>query len=190
MWIERDVALGSVINWFTANATIVGSKILNVAGQTVDAWIARSTFYPETDYLSYYDKRSGLLVDYEYFPGYLSFRHTLTATNIPIGGKLPTALYSRLEPNPASIGDTLTLAGILVDEFSTPLSDEPVGLYARPLAGSWTHVTSVVTNAYGIFMWQAAIPGTVTPGVYIFAVYYPGSKMYEPTYSLATLVIQ
>lgn len=101
-----------------------------------------------------------------------------------------TMVYFNLSPNPVGFGETLTLKGILVDEFSQPLSNETVKLYARPLAGSWQYITSVATNSYGIFTWQATIPRTVTQGTYIFAVYYPSSEIYESTYNLAVLIIQ
>lgn len=101
--------------------------------------------------------------------------------------KLSTAVYFNLNPNPASVGDTLTLKGILVDQFSEPLSEETVKVYARPLAGSWRYVTKLTTNTYGIFMLQAEIP---VQGIFILAVYYPGSEMYESSYNLACLKVE
>ncbi|MFQ6096063.1 MAG: hypothetical protein ACE5NN_07955, partial [Candidatus Bathyarchaeia archaeon] len=101
-----------------------------------------------------------------------------------------TIIFFNLNPNPATVGQTITLKGILVDEFATPLAGETVKLYARPLAGSWTYITSLTTNEYGMFTWQATIPWTVTPDTFIFAVYYPGSEMYESTYNLAALIVQ
>lgn len=110
-----------------------------------------------------------------------------------IGGpkpKVQTEVFFNINPNPATAGQTIILKGILVDQFSQPISNETVELYGRPLAGSWQHIASVTASTYGIFMWQATIPGTVTPGTYIIAVYYPGSPMYASTYNLAILIIQ
>jgi len=101
--------------------------------------------------------------------------------------KLSTMVYFNLNPNPAKVGETVTLKGILVDEFSQPLASETVKLYGRPLAGSWRYVTSLTTNAYGIFTWQAKIP---IQGTFIFAVYYPGSEAYESCYNFAILIVQ
>jgi hypothetical protein len=99
----------------------------------------------------------------------------------------PTMVFFNINPNPATVGDTITLKGILVDEFSQPLADETVKLYARPLAGSWRYITSLTTSEYGVFMWSATIPVT---GTFIFAVYYPGSETYESTYNLAILIVK
>lgn len=94
-----------------------------------------------------------------------------------------------MNPNPAGVGQTLTLKGILVDGSSKPLSNETVRLYARPLVGSWSYITSLTTNIYGIFTWQVKIP-EIPPSTYILAIYYPGSETYELSYNLAVLVIQ
>lgn len=101
--------------------------------------------------------------------------------------KLSTEVYFNLNPNPALVGDTVTLKGILVDEYSQPLATENVKLYARPLAGSWRYLTPLATNEYGIFKWRAEIP---LVGIFIFAVYYPGSEMYEPCYNFDVLIVQ
>jgi len=98
-----------------------------------------------------------------------------------------TMVFFNINPNPATVGQKVTLKGILVDEFSQRLSSETVRLYARPLAGSWKYITSLTTNGRGIFNWQATIPVT---GTFVFAVYYPGSETYESTYSLAVLIVQ
>lgn len=108
-------------------------------------------------------------------------------------GHVPTPpiaeVYFNLNPNPVGIGETLTLRGILVDEFSQPLSNETVEVYARPLAGPWRYTTSLTTNTYGTFTWQATIPEHAT-GTFIFAVYYPGSETHDSCYNLAILIVQ
>lgn len=100
-----------------------------------------------------------------------------------------TTVFFNINPNPATVGENVSLKGILIDEFSQPLPNETVRVYARPITGSWTYITSLATNGYGIFMWQATIPAHAT-GTFIFAVYYPGSEMYESTYNLAVLIVQ
>lgn len=74
------------------------------------------------------------MVDYKYYYyGKLTGEVTLEETNVPIGWlSLSTRVYFNLNPNPADVGDTVTLNGILVDEFSQPLSNETLRLYARP----------------------------------------------------------
>lgn len=100
-----------------------------------------------------------------------------------------TMLFFNVNPNPALVGDTLTVKGILVDASSQALANETVRLYARPLAGSWQYVTAFSTNSYGIFTWQVAIP-EVPSGAYVLAVYYPGSARYLSSYNFAILLIQ
>jgi len=187
-WIETGVTIGSTINWWIGTAKIVGSKTLHAVGRHIDCWIANFS-YNEYDYdLSYYDKISGLGIAGQSFrDGQLTADMTLNATNIPIGEKSSTAIYFNLNPNPTSVGETVNLKGILVNVLSTPLANETIKLYARPLTGSWRYITSLTTNGYGVLMWQAVIPVT---GIFVFAVYYPGSETYESTYSLAVLIVQ
>lgn len=188
-WIETNVTVGSTISWWTTTAEIVGSQTLYVVGRNIDCWVANASYHEFYD-LSCYDKTSGLLVMYQTFTqGQLFCDLTLTATNVPIGEKLSTFVYFNLNPNPVGVGETLALRGILVDEYSNSLGNETVELYARPLAGSWMFITSVTTNTYGIFTWQATVPEG-SSGEYIFAAYYPGSETHKSTYNFATLIIQ
>jgi len=187
-WIETNVTIGSVINWWTTNVTINGSRIVPINGAMINTWFINLTYgYGDGYDLLYFDKQTGVLVAYVAKMYDQMINLTLTRTNIPIGEKLSTSTYFNLNPNPATIGQKVTLKGILVDEFSQRLSSETVKIYARPLAGSWTYITSLTTNVRGIFNWQATIPVT---GTFVFAVYYPESEMYESTYNLAALIVQ
>jgi hypothetical protein len=123
------------------------------------------------------------LIDIPFTPvnGYYDYKATQTP--------MPTLLFFNLNPNPAKIGDTVVLKGILVNNVTQPIKNENVMLYARPLTGNWTYITSVKTNDYGLFTWQALIPN-VPKGTYVFAAYYPGSTTYKSNYNFATLIIQ
>ena len=114
---------------------------------------------------------------------------TSTPSWITVGGKIPTTVYFDLTPNPAHVGETVTLKGVLIDEFSKPLSGKAVKLYARPLVGSWKYIKSLTTSSDGIFTWQAKIPG-IPPAAYVFAAYYQGSESYERCYNFAILIVQ
>jgi hypothetical protein len=98
-----------------------------------------------------------------------------------------TMVYFYLNPNPVGVGETVALRGVLLTESSQPVSGETVKLYARPLTGSWKHVTSLTTNMHGIFTWQAEIP---MEGVFVFVVSYPGSDVYESSYNVGALIVQ
>lgn len=143
-----------------------GETLLDISGGDMNL-----TYYINSDLMKIYPATEN---------GYFS--------NLPIE-KLSTAVYFNLNLNPVGVGETLTLKGILVDEFSTAVTNETVELYARPLTGSWQHITSVTTNTYGIFTWQAIIPEVPT-GTYVFAAYYPGSTTYESSYNFAVLIVQ
>lgn len=105
-------------------------------------------------------------------------------------GRTPTEVFFNMNPNPVGVGEPLAVKGILVDAYSIPLGNESVKLYVRPLMGPWRCIASVTTNSYGIFAWQATVPGTAAAGTYLFAGYYPGSETHESTYNLALLAIQ
>ncbi|UCG44580.1 MAG: hypothetical protein JSV58_04015, partial [Candidatus Bathyarchaeota archaeon] len=98
-----------------------------------------------------------------------------------------TAVYFKLSPNPANVGDMLMLQGILLDESLNPLPVETVKIVARPLAGFWRYITSLITSEDGIFTWQVEIP---LEGIFIIAAYYPGSTHYDASYDLAVLVVR
>lgn len=159
-----------------------GSNMVNVwdfaVEEWVDQWPADPTVYPcglAYDPVSEYLWVSCWTTDiiYKYYLG--------------LEEPEPTITFFNINPNPATVDQTITLKGILVDEYSNPLGNETVKIYARPSAGSWRHITSLTTNEYGVFMWQAEIP---VEGVFIFAVYYPGSEMYESSYNFAMLIVQ
>lgn len=101
-----------------------------------------------------------------------------------------TMVFFNIGPNPAEAGQTITLKGVLIDYNYNLLPNETVKLYARPLAGFWIYLTSLTTNKYGIFTWQATIPHALPPGIFVFAVYYPGSGRYESCYNFDVLAIQ
>lgn len=156
------------------NWTSVGSVITNMSGH----FGGKGTISSAGTYLveAFYNGSE------TYGPS--SHTETLTVLN-----KTETQIFLELSPNPASPGQIVTLKGVLLDQFSQPLSNETVELYARPLTGSWSYITSLTTNSYGIFTWQATIPEVPT-GTYVFAVYYPGSERYESSYNFDVLVIQ
>lgn len=122
-----------------------------------------------------------------YYNGSAMYGPSNHIEDLMVLNKIETKTFVSLSPNPASPGENVTLEGVLLDESFQLLPNENIRLYARLLSGSWRYITSLTTNEYGVFMWQAEIP---FKGVFIFAVYYPGSEMYESTYSLAVLIVQ
>jgi len=186
-WIETNVTTGSVINWWTSNATISGSQTITIDGFKISTWIINLT-YPGVGYDRwYYDKQTGVLVAAveQIYDSMVNL--TLTRTNIPIGQKLLTRVFFNVSPNPASFGQTVTLAGILIDQLSSPIAGEVVRIYYSLNFGiSWSYAGSLVTNIYGIFRAAGIPPST---GTYLLAVYFAGSAMYEPSVSFAIMIV-
>jgi hypothetical protein len=101
--------------------------------------------------------------------------------------KEATKIYCRIDPNPVNVGGSFTYEGILVNGYSKPLAGATIQLYKRTLTGSWTYITSVTTNSYGIFTWQSTAS---TVGTFVFAAYYAGSETRESNYNFAVQVVQ
>lgn len=106
---------------------------------------------------------------------------------IAVTTPIESIISFNLIPNPATVGENVTLRGVLLIEASQPIACETVHIYARPVAGSWRYVTSVTTDAFGEFVWQMKIP---VSGVFVFAVYYPGSEIYGPSLAREALIVQ
>ena len=100
-----------------------------------------------------------------------------------------TMVFFNINPNPCTIGQTITIKGVLLDEYSRSLTKQTIKLYERPLAGSWSFITSVATNDDGIFSLQLTVP-SMPKGTYVYAARYLGSTTYNQSYNFAVLVIQ
>jgi hypothetical protein len=83
-------------------------------------------------------------------------------------------------PSRATIGEVITLDGILVDQFSRCLINETVKIYISRNGYGWHYITSLTTDNHGVFMWRDRLQET---GTFIFAVYYTGSEGYASTYT-------
>jgi PKD repeat protein len=99
-WIETNITMGSTINLMSSTATVIGSRILELDGHSIDCWELK--YY---DYTYWYDKKTGLLLGMEY-TYYYGYNLTLVATNIPIG-KLPMASFTYTPRDPV-VSETVT----------------------------------------------------------------------------------
>jgi len=59
-WIETDITVGSTVNILDSTATVVGSRIIEVEGYSVDCWILVQDGYGY-DYTFWYDKATGFV---------------------------------------------------------------------------------------------------------------------------------
>jgi rhodanese-related sulfurtransferase len=105
----------------------------------------------------------------------------------PVTTSYSTQIFFITRPNPAKIGQSIFLKGILTDQFSTPVSNETVMLFYREVCGSWHFALNLTTNAYGIFVASGKLQKA---GTYEVCLYYPGSSTYETSHGLAILVVQ
>lgn len=99
-----------------------------------------------------------------------------------------TAIFFNFYPNPARLGQTVNLVGVLLDRFYNPLADATVVIYCSlDFGATWYYAGSLATNIHGIFKATGKPPST---GLYLTCAYYAGSSMYERSFSFAILIIQ
>jgi len=105
----------------------------------------------------------------------------------PVTTSYLTQIFFNITPNPATIGQTVVIKGILMDQFSTPITNETVKLYYRTRFSEWRFAMSLTTNDYGIFV---ASGNPQKNGAFKLCVYYIGCPAYEPSYSSEVLIVQ
>jgi len=105
----------------------------------------------------------------------------------PVATSYLTEIFFNISPNPAKMGQSVFLRGILVDQFSSPVRNETVEIYYRKGSGLWRFAANLTTNAYGIF---AAAGKMRESGVYTLCTYYAGCATYEMSYEFAILIVQ
>ena len=96
-WIETSIAVGSVINMWRTDGTVVGttSRTIELNGQetSIDCWKVRFSEpgHPSMNYTVFYDKQSGVTIEHilSREPDMIL---TLVTTNIPIGQAFPSTI--------------------------------------------------------------------------------------------------
>lgn len=103
-------------------------------------------------------------------------------------GKIDTKISFDLSPNPATIGQTITLAGNLTDQYSNPISHAPVEvLYSIDNGVTWVYAGTLQTNSTG---WFKAKGKLTVIGYYLIKVRYKGTPKYNPSHHIETLTIK
>jgi hypothetical protein len=100
--------------------------------------------------------------------------------------KLDTKVQFAVSPNPATVGQTVTLMGLLSDISNNPIGGATVQIYARVGSGSWQLAGALSTNPSGYFQASGKVNSA---GTYQIAVYYAGSSQYKSSYSIKTLTV-
>ena len=91
-----------------------------------------------------------------------------------------------MSPNPAKVGQTVTVLGNLTDIQNNTITGAPLEVYLKIGNGSWQYMATIYTNSTGWFN----VPGKVTSiGTYQVAVLYRGSYKHNLSYRIETLVV-
>jgi len=121
------------------------------------------------------------------FAGTAQYMPSNCTTTLTVKG--PTDIYAKIFPNPTSSGATLTLKGILVNQFSVPVQSATLSLqYSANWGVTWTSLGNVTTNSYGIFSKTLTAPTLV--GTYIYRMTYAGSPTLSPSTADALLTVR
>ena len=102
--------------------------------------------------------------------------------------KIETWIYAIFIPNPVTPGETCTLKGVLLDEFSNPIKLATVTLeYSTDYGLTWNSAGSLTTNSIGIFSTTFTAPSV---GTYLVKISYAGSPSYESTTAVEPLIVR
>jgi parallel beta-helix repeat protein len=100
--------------------------------------------------------------------------------------KIDTNGLFTLSPNPAAVGQTITMLGNLTDVDGNLIGSIPLEVYTKKGSGSWQYIGTISTNSSG---WFQASGKITSAGIYLVAVLYKGSYKYNSSYHIETLTV-
>jgi len=100
--------------------------------------------------------------------------------------KMNTTVSFTLSPNPATVGQTITMLGNLTDINNNLIGNAPLEVYVKTCTGPWQYMGTIFTNSSGWFKATGKIPFA---GTYQVAVLYRGSYKYNLSYHIETFTI-
>jgi hypothetical protein len=172
----------SIVNDFNAThgrIQVAITLLSNELGKTGNGTLFAVTFQAVASGMSSIEIEPVVLVN--------SQAHALVPGSIQNGtvfveGKRDTKLMFALSPNPAKVGERVTLLGNLTTFDNQPCPNVVVSI---SINGSMLP-NLCLTNASGWFTaW-----GSLDSGTYIFEVYYAGSELHNPSSDTDTLIVQ
>jgi len=102
--------------------------------------------------------------------------------------KTSTEILFKLRPNPAVLGQTITLVGYLKDQSGTAIGNVPVEVfYSIDNGVNWIHAGTLQTNSTGYFR---ATGKLTLVGYYLIGAIYRGNSTYNPCHHIETLGIR
>lgn len=126
---------------------------------------------------------TGKLDDGTPFQGYTKIR-TIAHAGLP---RISTKISFTLSPNPATIGQTITLTGNLKSQLGNAIGNAPVEVYYSMDNGrNWVHAGTIHTDSAGGFSAKGKL--TIV-GTFLIAVVYRGNFRYSQSYRIETLMI-
>ena len=126
---------------------------------------------------------TGKLHDGTQFQGNTTIR-IIARTGLP---KISTKISFTLSPNPAILGQTITLTGNLKNQLGDAIGNAPVEVYYSINNGhNWVHAGTIHTDSAG---WFSAKGKLTIVGIFLIAVVYRGNFRYSQSYRIETLMI-
>jgi parallel beta-helix repeat protein len=120
------------------------------------------------------------------YSGSATYKQSNHIETLEVYPKVDTKVSFTLSPNPAAVGQTITMLGNLTDTSNNTIENAPLEVYLKIGAGSWQYTATIYTNSTGWF----AVSGKVTStGTYQIAVLYRGSYEYNLSYRIETLIV-
>jgi len=122
------------------------------------------------------------------FKGSETLRPSSDTEILTILPRIDTQTIFELSPNPAKLGETITLTGNLTDQYDNPIEQAKVKIYYSIDDGTtWTYAGTLQTNSTGVFTAKGKL--TIL-GIYLVKVEYEGDYMYKASHHVETLTIE
>ena len=100
---------------------------------------------------------------------------------------LDTKIEFTLSPNPATVWQTITLAGNLTDQYDNAVNNAPVEVhYSIDNGVTWIYAGTISTDLHGGFRARGKL---TLIGYYLIAVVYKGTYTYNPSHHIEILTV-
>jgi hypothetical protein len=120
------------------------------------------------------------------YAGNVTYNPSWHAEILTVYQKWPTNVTFTFSPNPAKVGQFVTLRGNLTSVFGSPIGKAPLELWLKIGTTPWQYLANLSTNSTG---WFQASGQTTIPGIYQAAVVYRGTSQYDMSYHIETLIV-
>ena len=119
------------------------------------------------------------------YEGSTYYRPSSKNETLTVYQTMPTNVAFTLTPNPAKVGESVTLKGNLTDN-SNPMPYAPLELWVKRGSGPWDYIVTLYTSNTG---WVQASGTIGSVGIYQVAIVYRGTSQYLMSYKIETLTV-